>query len=117
MSQDPAVHWDERLGAMESFVAGLLDKGKTVYLVSSARDMWSNPLGAWASFRAAPLLATSSDAAERLRLKTLPDSNHCGFPTAFDLNAEFSSDAKCHLRSSQCKMVDDWLENATLPSI
>ena len=109
VSQDPNVTWDSRQGATDVYLAHLLDQGKTLYLVSSALDAWSNPLGAWASFLSAPLFAASPDAAERLLLKTLETDNHCGFPLPFDLESEFSSDAACHLDAAKCALVDEWM--------
>jgi hypothetical protein len=109
VSQDKSVRWDERNGGMENFLAGLLDKKKTLYLVSSARDDWANPLGSWAAYRAAPLFAESEDAADRLLMKTYDDSNHCGFgPGSFDLS-EFTSTEPCHMYDFECALVDEWL--------
>jgi hypothetical protein len=119
LSQDPYIDWATRNGAMELILARLLDRGKVIYLVSSTLDSWSNPLGTWASFQAAPRYANTSwlatDAPStshpNLRIMFLKSNNHCGFYEPFDLGS-FSTTAPCPMGALDCDRVEEWLQSA-----
>ena len=53
-------------------------------------------------------LRDREEAADRLKMKTYGDSNHCDFPLPFDLS-EFSSTVPCHMDTEQCALVEAWV--------
>jgi len=109
--------WKDYVGRGDVNIAGLLAKGKDVYVPFSIGDRWANPLGQWVAIVSANAWKREHNYLGNLYVHVMYGGAHCnGLDTLSPAIFKKPEEIACPFSPEQCKLVDEYMSVISSPT-